>query len=409
MHFKGLLLAGVFVCAGGALAQEVELTQALRADSVLARQVQRDMLYDDMDIDAHDVVKAYVDFKSLLKEKTGISYTIDATMLAQHGAPNGGKNAWQNLYFAGLNWDLFQSDTWGKGSFQFGYTVVRYWNTSATDLGDRVGVVSGINDFTSNASNFNQLTYTQQMGGDLDWLSLTVGQFPMYNFDGTSYSTNQQLYFVNESFTQNLAQGYPLASFGGYASIQASPDLQFNMGLQSANNMDGVALQLNNLGDRYTSFLNANYSPKNKWGDFVVNVLLYNQPSVEAQPENMNGWSLSVQQNIDDKWAVFARVLGVGKNADGVRQSYVVGGVYNNPLNRHKLDQIGLSYGYNKLDKEAIGDEGRAGENVMEAFWSWGLTDFMILTPDIQFYINPGQSRSAHTATITSLRATVMF
>ena len=35
----------------------------------------------------------------------------------------------------------------------------------------------------------------------------------------------------------------------------------------------------------------------------------------------------------------------------------VLGGVYNNPLDRNPLDQIGLAFAYNKIDEKAVGSK----------------------------------------------------
>ena len=93
----------------------------------------------------------------------------------------------------------------------------------------------------------------------------------------------------------------------------------------------------------------------------------------------------------------------------GIKQSYVLGGVYNNPLNRNPLDQIGVAGAVNKLDKEVNGPGTRSVENVLEAYWAWGIGSFITITPDIQFYINPGLNTKSNTATVTSLRMTMMF
>ena len=40
---------------------------------------------------------------------------------------------------------------------------------------------------------------------------------------------------------------------------------------------------------------------------------------------------------------------------------------------------------------------------------TFGVSNFMTLTPDIQFYINPGADTRRHTATAASVRATLVF
>ena len=138
-------------------------------------------------------------------------------------------------------------------------------------------------------------------------------------------------------------------------------------------------------------------------------VLLYNQPDTDEQNITSRGWSINLQQNITDKIALFGRISGAGQSAEFAKQSYVFGGVYNNPFNRNALDQIGLATAFNKLNQDINGTGTRSWENVIEGYYAFGISNFMTLTPDFQFYINPGADLNRNTAFAASLRATLMF
>ena len=73
------------------------------------------------------------------------------------------------------------------------------------------------------------------------------------------------------------------------------------------------------------------------------------------------------------------------------------------------MDQIGFAAAVNKLDKGINGAGSRSVENMLEAYWAWGISSVMTITPDIQFYINPGLNQKSNTATVASIRATLMF
>ena len=158
-----------------------------------------------------------------------------------------------------------------------------------------------------------------------------------------------------------------------------------------------------------TDFVSATWTPTFFDQPGQYSLLLYYQPATDTQNVNSRGWSLNLQQNITDKLALFGRINGAGKSAEFAKQSYVFGGVYNNPFNRNQLDQIGLAAAFNKLNKDVNGSGTRAWENVVEGYYAFGISNFMTLTPDIQFYINPGADIKRHTATAASLRATLMF
>ena len=62
------------------------------------------------------------------------------------------------------------------------------------------------------------------------------------------------------------------------------------------------------------------------------------------------------------------------------------------------------------MNKEVTGPTSRSVETVMEGYLSLGISNFLILTPDVQFYINPAESDdNKHNATVVSMRATLMF
>ena len=165
------------------------------------------------------------------------------------------------------------------------------------------------------------------------------------------------------------------------------------------------------LKNHYTTFGYVAYTPTIKGlGDAEISLLLYNQPAVTEQPQTTNGWSLNLSQNIGEKFSVFARVNEVSGSMEEIRQSWVLGGVYNNPLDRNPLDQIGLAYAYNKIDEAAVGEQiSHKAEQVIEAYWAWGIGDMLTITPDVQLYINPALNQKSDYGVVTSLRATVFF
>ncbi len=384
-------------------------TPIIHGKTARGRQLTSPSFLSRADKDVNSWANAYAQAKNELLKETGLSYTLDVSLMGQRGAPSGHITPWQTQYYGAATWDMFQSNTWGSGSANLAYEMVRYWNGNGAELGSNIGVVTPLNDYTNKANYFYELSYTHQMPGKLNWLSVTLGQFPLYNFDGTTYDSNQQINFVNESFSQNATSTYPSASLGGYLTVSPDPFWSISAGGQDARNIDGNNISTNHWGKKFTSFVSGTINPKNKLGQATLSVLFYNQPSVEEQPEKTQGWSVNAQQNMGKKLAMFMRANGVNKGVNGIRQSYVLGGVYNNPLNRNVLDQIGFAGAVNKLDKGVNGEGSRSVENMLEAYWAWGISSFMTITPDVQFYINPGLNQKSNTATVASIRATMMF
>ena len=353
----------------------------------------------------------YANFKKALNGKMGLSYTFDMSVLGQRGAPNGEKTAWQTQYYGSANWNMYSSPI-GTGSLQAAYTYVHYWGQSAETVGNNIGVINDINDYSNNSYYFDQLSYTHQFPGVLSPLSVTVGQFPMYNFDGSAYDANQQINFVNFALSQNASSAYPTASLGGYITLAPNDEWSFSVGMQDANNISGSQIETSTFHRKqYTSFASVSYTPTIEgMGEGQYSIMLYNQPWTINQPETSNGWSINLSQALNNKFTVFGRINGNTGNSETISQSYVLGGVVNNPFNRNALDQFGFATAINKVNKEATGATARSVETVLEGYFSLGVSNFLILTPDVQFYINPAENTdNKHNATVVSMRATLMF
>lgn len=352
--------------------------------------------------------KGYADFKTKLQDKMGLEYSMDVSLLAQRGSPSGKGTSWQSIYTPSINWEMFDSEI-GSGSLQFLYSAVRYWGIDGNVLGDRIGVITPQNDYTAKDNYFYQLSYTHTLPGKLSPISFTIGQFPIFNFDGTTYDSNQQTNFINEALSQNATDSYPTASLGGFVQFAPNSEWTFAVGMQDAHNIDGDKIETSTFGKhRYTSFASVSYTPTIEgWGTGEYSLLVYNQPSTNEQPTNSNGWSLNMMQNFG-KVGVFGRVNGVSKG-ESIKQSYIAGAVYNNPLGRNALDQIGFALVWNKLNQNINGDGTRGDEKILEAYWAWGFTNFLTITPDIQFYYHPAGDRDKKTATVASLRANLIF
>ncbi len=360
----------------------------------------------------HPWYDEYTKWKNTLQSDTGFSYVFDLSVLAQRGAPSGKGTALQFQSYPSISWQLFNNE-YGSGTINASYTPTRYWNsTDGQDITNRIGVLSPINDYTTKSNSFDELSYTQQFGGNMNWLSLTVGQFPIYNFDGTSYDSNQQINFVNYALSQNASSTYPLASLGAYFTFTINPEWQINIGMQDANNVSGATISASDFGKgEYTSFASLSYTPTIKnLGSGQYSILVYNQPGVDAQPGTSNGWSLNMEQSLNDKIAIFGRINGASNSSSQIKQSYVIGSVLNNPLGRNELDQIGTAIAVNKANIDVIGkDNTRDYETVIEAYWAWGMGNWLTITPDIQMYFYPALDASHNFATVTSLRTTLLF
>ncbi|MBQ7633054.1 MAG: carbohydrate porin [Alphaproteobacteria bacterium] len=352
----------------------------------------------------------YTAFKNKLSKNYGFDYDIDYSVLAQHGSPNGRYNSVQSYLNPSIAWTTFDNH-YGTGILNASYSSVFYANHDAADIENRINVVTPINDADDEEQEFSTLYYTYQLPQQYNWMTLGLGQYTIYNFDGTDYNNNPQGNFINYALSQNGSATYTDAGVGAY--VQAMPNnWQFVAGLQDATNISAVSVRLNHLHDgHYTTFGQVGYNPTIKGlGVGQYSILVYNQPYVSEQPQSTTGWSFNMQQNIGQKWAVFGRINGVNGNVATIKNSYTAGVVYNNPFERNSLDQIGAAYAYNNINETAVGTPlAETGEQVWEAYWTWGISKWAALTPDIQLYVNPALNYKSDYATVVSLRFNVYF
>ena len=355
--------------------------------------------------------KEYADLKKMLNNEYGFSYAIDVSYMSQRGAPSGRKTSAQTIIYPSFSWTTFDN-AYGTGVLNFAYNVVKYGGISGNRLGSNIGVVTGINDYGSSSNEFPELYYSYTLPHGAKWLTVAIGQFPLYNFDGTDYDANQQVNFINYALSQNASSTYATAGLGAFAQATINQDWSFALGAQDASNISATSVKFNTLSDKhFTTFAYGAYTPTiAKLGQSEVSILLYNQPWVKGQRETTNGWSLNLSQNIGEKLSLFGRINGVSGNVVTINQSWVLGGVYNNPLNRNPLDQIGLAFAYNRIDRKAVGRKiEHKAEKVIEAYWAWGISKWATITPDVQFYVDPAQNVKSDYGTVMSLRATIFF
>lgn len=341
----------------------------------------------------------------------GLDVGVDISYLAQRAAPNGKQTAIQGVYYPYLTWNLFKNDIFGAGQLNINYTFVRYWGTQATYLQNRINTATAFNDYAGNQEFFSQFSYTHTLPGDLNWLSVTVGQFPLYNFDGTTYLDNQQTALMNFALSQNATSAYPSASFGAYLQAQTK-DFTLAAGYQDATNITGAHIELGNaFSGKYTGFGSVSWTPQFKIGAGQYSLLYYYQPAVEQQPENVNGWSFNMQQNFGEKWALFGRVNRSTNGVTGIKNSYALATALLNPLNRNSQDAILLGVAYNRLSAAGQGYPNymRSSETAFEFAWVWGIGKLVTITPDLQLYPRAALNNKNQFVTVVGLRTTVQL
>ncbi|MCU0897049.1 MAG: carbohydrate porin [Burkholderiales bacterium] len=358
---------------------------------------------------AEEIYGDYSKFKARAEKDIGLSWSMDLSYLQQWGRPDGGSPAGQVLATPGADWVVFNDKSIGEGSVQILYLASRYpTSRDAADVQGALGLITPINDFPAYSNTFAQLTYTHAFPGNK--VLVTVGQYPFFNFDGNQYLANQQQNFNTYVFSQNGAATYPVAGWGAYAQVNATSTVQFAAGFQNAANVTGATLSTKNFGDGgYAWFGYAQWTPKFRGlGGSQYSITYYQAPTVPLQPRT-TGWSLNAVQNLDARWAVFARANRAYDYVTPIRDSFALGGALNNPLGRSATDQIALAFGYSSAAPPPTLPSGARNEKVVEAYWNWTFAKGLLVTPAVQYFRDPALDPARNDAWVLSLRATLMF
>ena len=376
-----------------------------RVHDNLRRAKARHSLYEE----AEEIYGDYSKFKARTEQDIGLSWSMDLSYLQQWGRPDGGSPAGQVLATPGADWVVFKDKSIGEGSVQILYFATRYpTSRNAADVQGALGLITPINDFPAYSNTFAQLTYTHAFPGNK--VLVTVGQYPFFNFDGNQYLANQQQGFNNYLFAQNGSATYPVAGWGAYAQVNATSTIQFVAGFQNAANITGATLSTKNFGDGgYAWFGYAQWTPKFRGlGTAQYSVTYYQVPTVPLQPHT-SGWSLNAVQNLDARWAVFARANRAYDYVTPIRNSYAIGGAMNNPLGRSPTDQIALAFGYSDAASPPTLPSSARNEKTVEAYWNWTFAKGLLLTPDVRYIRDPALDPTRDSVWVLSLRATLMF
>jgi carbohydrate-selective porin OprB len=356
-----------------------------------------------------DTWGAYAKRKLRLQQETGFQWSLDISLLQQWGLPNGGRTSLQFLAGLSLSYDLFRDDILGSGSLQFAGSLAAYPSEqTAADTGSSLGIISAINDYPGSQRQFEQLTYTQRLPRGR--LSISVGQFPFDNFDGNRYLDNQQQDFVNYIFTQNGSATYAAAGLGAYAQFSPAKDVALAVGFQYPNNASAATLTVPGLGiGDHARVAFAQWTPRlSADGSGEYSLTYYDSPAGSQQPAT-HGWSLNATQDLDEHWALFGRANSAYSTTPSLRASYALGLALKDPLGRDPSDQIGLAIGYSEPGNPPAAPAGARSEKVVESYWKWKVLGGLLLTPDVQFILDPALDPARDSVWVLSLRTTLVF
>jgi hypothetical protein len=196
--------------------------------------------------------------------------------------------------------------------------------------------------------------------------------------------------------------------------VQVNPtkEITFAAGFQDANDLSGSYLQFSTLGGgQYGWFGYGAWSPTiGNWGQGTYSLLYYNLPSVPIQPRASDGLSFNAAQPISDKWGLLLRANTAWNSSFPIQSSIGGGAVLNDPLQRNPHDQIGLALVWNATNMALYqGTFARPSETLLEFYWAWSAYNTLLVTPNLQLYLQPALTPSNDLAAVFTIRVTQLF
>ena len=350
--------------------------------------------------------------KKGISDQYNFDFGIDYTFFPQWGTKS--NPVYLNVYYPYATFRPFTNTEIGSGEINLVTSHQVYFSKQNTSSqAAQIGLITFANDWTRDNFAWSKLNYTHTLPGDLNWLSFTIGQYNLFSFDPNEYAANAQTSFISYSFAQDATQTFPNAGFGGYARIK-TPDGRFNFagGVQGGTDLNGGTLTAEGFSHgKLLGWGNAQWIPVIPGlGDGIYSLLIYNQPFVPNVSSQSTGISLSISQDLTDKYGTFLRI----NNATGpdipIRTSYAAGAVWNNPIGRNRSDQLGLALGWNNTNHSSVGTVGvQNGEWVTELFYKATIFKGMHLTPDVQVFWRPALPPETGPVAVFTLRATATF
>jgi hypothetical protein len=410
-----VVLSGCFVALANAAAQQAPVeapAESASSPKMSGRNMRRQEIEEEsFEQRANAVVERYLSVKKQIRTDTGIWYSMATSVMSQWAVPGGGYGAVQAEFTPAVDWHAFYDPAWGSGSFQFSFLSAQYWSgATGVSLAGAIDVNGPINDKPFATNIFSQVTYTHELPGRQ--AAITLGQYSFANFDSNRYADDQQLSFIANGMTGNISQTYSEGALGAYLHLYPTNQVVLAAGFQDANNPSGSYIQFDTFGEgAYAWFLYGAYNPRiSGRGKGHYSLLYYNVPSVPAQPQPSVGFSFNAAQPLGNRLGLFLRANTASGNAISVSSSVSGGAVVGNPLGRDPLDRIGIALAWNQTNTSFYaGTFVRPNETMAELYWAWGLFHHLLLTPDIQIYLQPALAPAQYAAAVFSLRITQLF
>jgi hypothetical protein len=357
-------------------------------------------------------LEGYDSLRDKANDRLGLDWLVAWSYLYQQH-DQGGSNKWTNnseLDFL-ANWDLVNSERFGKGSLTYMLSYVwekrdytGFGSGATTDeVTEGAESVFKISDSDNLDARVRQLYWTQSMFKDR--FQVQVGQLEVPAFvDDNSYANNDRDKFIAEAWTKTTRSTVNVFGLGAAVGVTPSDNYYLRAGFIDGNT--------NGENPKWSSFKKGEYiyvgelgfTPNIKgWGKGIYR---FSPWAAEKAKTGKQGKGINISFEQETPWdtALWLRG-GVSDHRRNAFESFLGGGaVFTNPFGYNR-DQIGLALGWGQPDDGSVRDN----TYLFEGYWRFQVTERFEFTPDLQLHMQPAKDRDRDVNAVVSLRAMFRF
>jgi porin len=338
-------------------------------------------------------LQPYFDFKSNLKERTGLGFGLDYSA-GYFGASKslGEKHAGAGMVRLYGSWDLIGKGAENTGAFIFKIEQRhKYGSVSLKDFGFQMGYVGmELPPFSDEGFRMTNFYWRQRFAGGrvslvlglldvTDYADVYAMASPWMHFTNFAFSTGSQTMFVPNDVNLGIAVGgyitdnlYLIAGINDANSDPTRPFKSFETFFSEGQYFKSV--EIGWVSSRSRHFFDN------------IHLLYWHSDGSEFQAA-LPGWGLNFSGTwfVQDKWMPFLRG-GYAEDGGSLLQKSVTAGLgWYQAANSHLL---GAAMGWGEVNETTWG-EGLSDQLTMELFYRIQLSSRLAITPDLQFLINP--------------------
>ena len=241
------------------------------------------------------------------------------------------------------------------------------------------------------------------------------------SFDGNTYANDETLQFLNGAFVNNPTIPFPAQGLGAVVFIQPAETWYVSFGAADARAREGtsgVSTAFHGRAD-YLFIAEAGCAPKFQRagrplpGAYRVGVWhdLRRKPELDGDGRAFAGPGLYIsadqkvwnEKDSDSQGlGLFGRYGVAPASVNEIKSFWSLGAQYEGLLPRRDADILGLGVAQGRVSA-AAGHSARH-ETAVEMYYSFRLTPWLFVAPDIQYIINPGAERGPDNAIVAGLR-----